>query len=184
MANVALILQESVPNLGEAGDLVRVKPGFARNYLVPQGKAIIATTSRVKQLEHQQRVVAEKAAKLLVDLNATRDKLAQVVLEIEAQAGDEGKLFGSVTAPQIVELLVERGFEVDRRRVQLSEPIKSVGEHTVKVKLHRDVAGEIKVVVKPSGAPAPEPEENDDDVEEAVFPPADRDGFDDEDDDE
>ena len=147
MAQVNLILQEAVTNLGEVGDLVRVKPGYARNYLIPQGKAIFATDARVKELEHHKRVVAEKAAKQLKDLEAVKAKFEGLALEIPARIGEEGKLFGSVTSLQIHEALVEKGLEVERRRIELGEPIKEAGEHTVRVKLHRDVVADLKITV-------------------------------------
>jgi len=145
--HVNLILQESVPRLGESGDLVKVKVGFARNFLVPQGKAIIATQANVKELEHQKRVVANKVSKELKDLGAAKKSLAAVRLEVAAQAGEEGKLFGSVTTAQIGDLLNDRGFKIDRRKIVLAEPIKEIGEHKVSVRLHRDVVAEITVVV-------------------------------------
>lgn len=147
MAQVKLILTESVPSLGEAGDLVRVKPGFARNYLVPQGKAIFASESKVRELEHHKRVVAEKVALQLKDLNAARDRLQGLTLEVSARVGEEGKLFGSVTSVQIAELLAEKGFEIDRRKIDLAEPIKDAGEHSVPVKLHRDIVAQVKLTV-------------------------------------
>ena len=101
MAQVHLILREDVHRLGEAGDLVSVKPGYARNYLLPQGKARLATAGRVKEIEHQKRVINEKLAKELSDLEAVRSRMAGVVLEFTAQAGEEGKLFGSITSQQI-----------------------------------------------------------------------------------
>ena len=163
MRTVQLILQESVPSLGEAGDLVSVKPGFARNYLVPLGKAIVASAGKLKEIEHQKRVMSEKVAKQMTDLNATRSALSKVVLEVAAQAGENGRLFGSITPAQIGELLAEKGFAIDRRRIGLSEPIKEVGEHKVNVKLHREVIGEITVKVVSVGAPPPSPPETDDD---------------------
>ena len=160
MSAVKLILTESVHNLGEAGDVVSVKPGFARNFLLPQGKAIPATESRVKELEHHRRIVAEKAAKELKDLRTRKDQIEALALEISARAGEGGRLFGSVTSAQIAELLATRGFEIDRRRIELREGIKQVGEHAVPVKLHRDVVARIKLkVVAVEGAPAPEDEE-------------------------
>jgi large subunit ribosomal protein L9 len=147
MAQVNLILQEAVPSLGEVGDLVKVKPGFARNYLIPQGKAIFATDARVKQLEHHKRVVAEKAAKQLQDLQAVKKRVEGLSLQIAARVGEEGKLFGSVTSLQVHEALTAQGVEIDRRRVELVEPIKEAGEHAVRVKLHRDVVAELKVTV-------------------------------------
>jgi len=147
MALVNLILSEDVPKLGEAGELVSVKPGYARNYLLPQGKAIPATDAKVKELEHHKRQIAEKMAKELKNLAAARDRLEQVQLEVAAQAGEEGKLFGSVTVLQIAELLAEKGFEIDRRKIDLAEPIKEVGDHTVPIKLHRDVVANIALKV-------------------------------------
>jgi large subunit ribosomal protein L9 len=156
MSQVKLILTEPVHSLGEAGDLVTVKPGFARNFLLPQGKAILATALRVKELEHNQRIVAEKAALALKDLNAAKAKLDQVKIEVTARAGSEGKLFGSVTTSQIAERLGEQGFEIDRRRIDLKEPIKEVGEHDVPIKLHREIQARIKLIVIADGTPAPE----------------------------
>lgn len=148
MGLVQVILNEDVHALGEAGDVVRVKPGFARNYLVPQGKAVPATAERVHQVEHQQRVIAEKRAKELSDLKAVKAKLDATKLEITAQAGEEGKLFGSVTAQNLAELLSAKGLEVDRRKIILTEPIKTVGEHRVAIRLRSDVVAEFKVTVK------------------------------------
>jgi large subunit ribosomal protein L9 len=147
MSLIDLILKEEVPKLGEAGDLVRVKPGFARNYLLPQGKAALATKARVKELEHQKRVISEKQAKELKDLEAVKHKIESVVLEFTAQAGEEGKLFGSITAANIAEQLAEKGIEVDRRKLALDEAIKTVGEHAVSLKLRGELAAKVKVVV-------------------------------------
>ena len=149
MAQVKLILKESVPSLGEAGDLVHVRPGFARNYLIPRGKAIFASDANLKELEHHQRVVAEKVAKEMSSLRAVKDRIEGLALEVKARVGEEGKLFGSVTALQIGELLAAEGIEVDRRRIELPEPIKELGEHKVPVKLHRELVAEIKLQVTP-----------------------------------
>ena len=159
MSQVKLILTEGVHNLGESGDLVSVKPGYARNFLLPQGKAILATESRVKELEHNQRIVAEKAAKELKDLNGARKRLENLKLETSARAGDEGKLFGSITTANVATLLAAEGFDIDRRRITL-EPIKSIGDHKVQVKLHRDVVAEVSLHVKPEGAPAAETQDD------------------------
>jgi len=150
MALVQVILSEDVHALGDAGDIVSVKPGYARNFLIAQGKAQPATAERVHQVEHQKRVITEKRAKELSDLEAVKAKLDATSLEIEAQVGDEGKLFGSVTAQNLAELLAEKGLEVDRRKIVLSEPIKNVGEHTVSIRLRSDVLAEFKVTVKAS----------------------------------
>ena len=158
MGMVQVILSEDVHALGDAGDIVSVKPGFARNYLIPQGKAMIATAERVNEVEHQKRVINEKLAKELSDLNAVKAKLHGMKLETVAQAGEEGKLFGSVTAANLAELIAEQGLEVDKRKIQLSEPIKTVGEHTVAVRLRSDVMADFKVTVLAASAPPPSAE--------------------------
>lgn len=147
MGTVQVILREDVLKLGNAGDLVTVKPGYARNFLVPQGKAMLATAERVNQVEHQKRVISEKLAKELGDLKAVKAKLEGVNLEFEAQAGDEGKLFGSITAQNLADKLAEKGLDVDRRKIVLDEPIKTVGEHTVAIRLRSDVVAEFTVTV-------------------------------------
>jgi len=147
MDGVKLILRESVPSLGEAGDLVTVRPGFARNFLLPQGKAILATEGNVRELEHKQRVVAAKVAKERKEHEALRDRIQGVSLTVRARAGEEGKLFGSVTSLQIAELLSAAGAPVDRRKIQLDEPIKELGEHAVEIRLQRDLVAKVKVVV-------------------------------------
>lgn len=147
MANVKVILGEAVPNLGEAGDLVSVKPGFARNYLIPQGKAILATAAGIREVEHRKRVIAERVARERKDLEALRDRLQALSLEVSARVGEEGRLFGSVTAPQIADLLAERGYPIDRRKIGLDEPIKEVGEHRVPIRLQRDLVAEVSVKV-------------------------------------
>jgi large subunit ribosomal protein L9 len=148
MALVQVILNEDVHALGEAGDIVKVKPGFARNFLLPQGKAVPATAARVNEIEHQKRVIAERRARELKDLVAVKAKLDATVLEIAAQVGEEGRLFGSVTAQNLADLLAAKGLEVDRRKIVLSEAIKVVGEHTVAIRLRNDVVAEFKVTVK------------------------------------
>lgn len=151
MALVQVILSEDVHNLGDAGDVVKVKPGFARNFLIPQGKALPATTARVHEVEHKRRVIAEKRAKELKDLEAVKLRLEAVALEIAAQVGEEGKLFGSVTSQQLADLLAQQGIEVERRKIVLAEPIKSVGEHAISVRLRNDVVATLKVTVVAAG---------------------------------
>ncbi len=151
MAQVKLILTEDVPSLGEAGDVVNVRPGFARNFLLPQGKAVPATAAKVKEIEHHKRVIAERVARERKQLDGERERLERVELEIAANAGEEGKLFGSVTSAQVAELLGARGFSIDRRKIQLDEPIKELGDHVVAVRLHRDVVARVRIKV--SAAP-------------------------------
>ena len=147
MGQVKLILREDVPKLGHAGEVVSVKPGYARNFLLPQGKAALASEAKVNELAHHKRLIAEKVARDLKDLNAARDRLEQLQLEVEAQAGEEGRLFGSVTAIQIAELIGEKGIEIDRRKIDLAEPIKEVGDHSVPIRLHREVIANVKLKV-------------------------------------
>jgi len=142
-----VILTEDIATLGNAGDVVNVKPGYARNYLMPQGKAMLATDGRVREIQHQRRVVEEKVKKEMKSFEAIAKRLADQSLEFKVQAGDEGKLFGSVTNADIAEQLTARGFEIDRRRIELAEPIKLLGEYEVEIKLHRAVKGRVKVQV-------------------------------------
>ena len=147
MRQVKLILSEDVPNLGEAGDVVQVKPGYARNFLIPKGKATLATEGSVRALEHQHRVIAEKVARDLKGFEEAKRRVEGTLVEIRARVGEEGKLFGSVTAAQIAEELAALGHEVDRRKIGLAEPIKEVGEFEVPLRLHRQVEANIKVRV-------------------------------------
>jgi large subunit ribosomal protein L9 len=147
MGQVKLILREDVPKLGHAGEVVSVKPGYARNFLLPQGKAALASEAKVNELEHHKRLIADKVTRDLKDLNAARDRLEQLQLEVEAKAGEEGRLFGSVTAIQIAELIGEKGIEIDRRKIDLAEPIKEVGDHSVPIRLHREIIANVKLKV-------------------------------------
>ena len=147
MRQVKVILRETVQGLGEAGDLVGVKVGYARNYLLPQGKALLATESKVRELEHHKRVVTEKAARDLNDLKALRDRLESVALEVTARVGEEGKLFGSVTSAHIAELLAEKGYKVDRRKIQLGEPLREIGDHVVPIRLQRDLTAKVALKI-------------------------------------
>ena len=147
MRTVNLILREDVPALGDAGEVVKVKVGYARNYLLPKGKAILATESKINELEHNRRVVEDKLAKQLKDLTALRDRLQNLELSVAAKSGEEGKLFGSVTSAQVAALLSEKGFEIDRRKVGLAEPIKEVGEHKVPIRLRGELVAEVTVNV-------------------------------------
>jgi large subunit ribosomal protein L9 len=149
MRQVKVILREAVQGLGEAGDLVGVKVGYARNYLLPQGKALLATASKVRELEHHKRVVLEKAARDLKDLKALCDRLESVALEVTAKVGEEGKLFGSITSAHIAELLAEKGYEVDRRKITLSEPLREIGDHVVPIRLQRDLTANVALKISP-----------------------------------
>ncbi len=165
-ANVKLILVESIHRLGEAGDLVNVKPGFARNFLLPQGKALLATESRVKEFEHKRRIAEEKAARELKDLQAVKSRLEALKISIGARAGESGKLFGSVTSAQIAEKIEAAGLAIDRRRIDLRDPIKEVGEHKVEVKLRKELVALVSVTVVAEGGPSPEDEEAEEEVDD------------------
>lgn len=160
--SMQLILTEDVPSLGIAGELVKVKQGFGRNYLLPQGKAMLATPGRMKQLEHQRRVVAEKQRKEVSAHEEVARAVAKVELLFEMQASSEGKLFGSVTNSDIAERLAQAGIQVDRRKIELSEPIKQVGEHSASLRLHREVVVALPVKVVSAGEPPPEETEPED----------------------
>lgn len=147
-----VILKEDVHNLGKAGELVNVKPGFGRNYLIPQGKAVVATAGNVKQIEHQKKLIAAKNAQLSKDAQAMADRLASIEVQIERQAGEEDKLFGSVTSRDIEAALKDKGVAVDHKKIVLAEPIKTIGYHTIDIKLGTGVTGKIKVVVVPKSA--------------------------------
>lgn len=147
-----VILKEDVHNLGKAGELVKVKPGFGRNYLIPQGKAVVATAGNVKQIEHEKKLIAAKQAQLSKDAQAMSDRLASVEVQIERQVGEEDKLFGSVTSRDIESALKDKGITIDHRKVHLPEPIKTIGYHTIEIKLGTGVTGKIKVVVVPKQA--------------------------------
>jgi large subunit ribosomal protein L9 len=162
MAQVKLILREDIEKLGHAGDLVSVKPGYARNFLLAKGKANLATEARIKELEHHRRMIADEQAKTLKDLEAARAKIEAAVVEVEVQAGVGGKLFGSVTLQQVADLLAEKGIELDRRKMHIDEPIKTTGEHELQVRLHREVVAKLKVVVTASGVVAPPEDDGDD----------------------
>ena len=147
-----VILKEDVHNLGKAGELVKVKPGFGRNFLIPQGKAIVATAANVKQIEHEKKIIAAKQAQLGKDAQAMADRLASVEVQIERQVGEEDKLFGSVTSRDIESALKDKGVTIDHRKVHIPEPIKTIGYHTVEIKLGTGITGKIKVVVVPKQA--------------------------------
>ncbi|MCZ6571181.1 MAG: 50S ribosomal protein L9 [Deltaproteobacteria bacterium] len=144
---VEVILTEDISTLGNAGDVVRVRPGYARNYLLPQGKAMLATKGRVRELEHKRRVIEEKIRKEVGGHELVAKRLEQTELEFQVLVGAEGKLFGSITNADIAGRLGEQGIELDRRKIELSEPIKQLGEYKVTLKLHREVSTQIRVKV-------------------------------------
>ena len=151
-----LILKEDVHNLGKSGELVHVRTGYGRNYLIPQGFAVLATPGNVKEIEHQIKLISAKNAKLVKDAQATSDKLSSTEVQIARQTSQgegEHKLFGSVTGRDIGEALAALGHAIDHRKVVLVEPIRALGQYEVEIKVARDVTAKVKVwVVAKSGA--------------------------------
>jgi len=145
--NTNVILNETVEGLGNIGDIVSVKAGYARNYLVPQGLASVANEGKVKELEHHKRQLARKLEKMTKDAEAVKARIEKVTCEFAQRASDEGKLFGSVTSMDLEAKLQAAGIEIDRKKIQLAEPIKTLGEHAVNIKLAAGVVAELKVVV-------------------------------------
>ena len=144
---IEVILREDIKTLGKAGELVRVKPGYARNYLLPRGLAYEATEGNKKRIaaETNARTVRLHSERAGAERDAAT--LAGVQVRLAGKAGDEGKLFGSITAQDIAEELGRQGHQVERRRIELEHPIKALGEHTVSVRLHPDVHAEVRVSV-------------------------------------
>ena len=145
--NMKVILREDVPALGKAGEVVEVKRGFGRNYLVPQQKALIATSANLAHLEHEKQVALSRKAKLRGAAAEAAKGLEAQAITIARRVGENDKLFGSVTTIDIAEALAKAGAPVDRHKIHLPEPIKALGEFTVDVRLHGDVTAKIKVNV-------------------------------------
>lgn len=145
-AHMHVVLTQDLANVGKGGELVKVKPGFARNYLVPRGLAIGATEGNIARLEHQKKVAEAKAAKALDEANQLAKKLSSVKVTVLRQVGEGDKLYGSVTHRDIEEALATQGFVVDRRRI-LSDALKTLGTHDVQVRLAPTVTATIKVEV-------------------------------------
>lgn len=142
-----IILKEDVEKLGNIGDIVDVKRGYARNFLLPKDIAVEATPKNIKQLDHHKRVIAAKVKRIQKESETLADKLAQISITLHHLAGEEEKLFGAVTSMEIAEALMERGVEVDKRKIVLDEPIKRLGEYEVSVKLSGGVSAKVKVTV-------------------------------------
>jgi large subunit ribosomal protein L9 len=151
---VEVILREDVPNLGAIGQIVRVRPGYARNYLFPRGLAVEASRKNMSELEHQKRVIAVKAERDRKTAEGVASRLEGLTITVKARAGDEGRLFGSVTNIDVERLLAAKGHAVDRRRILLAEPIKELGTFPVAVQVGRDIRATIQVVVEAEGEPA------------------------------
>jgi large subunit ribosomal protein L9 len=141
-----LVLIGEVENLGSAGDVVTVKDGYGRNFLIPQGKAIVATKGAVKSIEENNKQAFKKREALLKEAKSTAEKLAATSVTISVHAGEDGKLFGTVTNVQVAEALNEKGFEVDRRKVTIDD-VKHLGEYVAHVQVQGDIKAEVKVWV-------------------------------------
>jgi len=148
-ATIQVILQQDMKNLGKSGELVKVRPGYARNYLIPRSLALPATVHNIEQVEHEQQVSAQRAAKAKGEAASMADKLSKVSVTIERKVGEEDRLFGSVTTKDIAAALKEQGHDVDRKRIELAEPIRTAGTFDVTVKLLGDVSATFKVAVVP-----------------------------------
>jgi large subunit ribosomal protein L9 len=146
-----VILTEEIRGLGTRGDVVTVKDGYARNFLLPKNLAREATTGNLKQIEHERRKWALLAQQEKDAAQKAADKVKGVKIRIEKRVGDAGQLFGSVTAAEIADALAEKGIEVDKRRIELAHAIKTAGTHDVEVRLHKDVTAQIQVEVAAQG---------------------------------
>src|SRR5215204_5732964 len=151
MATTNVLLREDVDNLGARGEIVKVKSGYARNYLLPRKLAVKATPGNVKQIEAERGALLKKEAKERGTAEAQAGQMGGLRLNFERKVGEHGLLYGSVTAMHIAEALKEKGYEIDRRRVHLAEPIKETGEYNVSVRLHREVTVDIPVTVSGEG---------------------------------
>lgn len=144
-----VILREHVENLGRRGDIVKVAPGYARNYLLPHKLALAVTDANKRQIEREKKIAEVREAEERGQAEAVAQRMAELEIEIARRVGEHETLYGSVTSADIAHALEAKGFEVDRRRIQLAEPLKALGEFTIPVKIHRDVTAQVKVKVVP-----------------------------------
>ena len=143
-----VILKKTYDKLGNPGEIVTVKDGYARNFLIPKGVAEIATKQNIERLQVELEKIAEQEAKTRSNLESLANQLNKLTLKFELKAGEEGKLFGSVTAQMVADAISEKGFEVDKKEIEFPEAIKAEGSHYVNVKLNRGFSGRVKVKVK------------------------------------
>jgi len=146
-----VILKEDIANVGKIGEVVRVRDGYARNYLLPRGLVMIANKKNLKTFEHQKKLVADQKQKIMRQAQASADQLGAVSLVIPVKVGEEGRLFGSVTNIQIEKALKAKGVNIDRRKIHLEEPIKVAGDYEVPVRLAADLTVPLKVSVVSEG---------------------------------
>jgi large subunit ribosomal protein L9 len=144
---IEVILKEPVDNLGNRGDVVKVAPGYARNYLLPRKLALAVTEGNKRQIEAERKRASAIEAQERVTADALSSRLASVEVVVARRVGEKDTLYGSVTSADIAEALARQGFEIDRRKLQLAEPLKHLGEFSVPIKLHRDVTTPVKVLV-------------------------------------
>lgn len=142
-----VILKEDVKNVGTMGQIVNVADGFARNFLVPRGLAVEANPKNIKSMEHIKRIINEKAKKIKNSAQELADKISKMKFVIKTKAGEEGKLFGSVTNIDIAELLRNEGIEVDKKKILLGEPIKRLGTYSISIKIHPEVSAQMNLEV-------------------------------------
>jgi len=147
-----VILKEDVKDLGQIGSIVDVKNGYGRNFLIPRNLAVEANPKNIKQFEHEKKIILVKAKKVKQSMEGLADQISSLSITIEAKAGEEDKLFGSVSGKDIAEAIAKQGIEIDKRKILLEEPIKRLGSYDVSVKVHHDVTASVKVEVVRSGA--------------------------------
>jgi len=143
-----VILTKDLDNLGRAGALVDVKPGYGRNYLLPRNLAVLATAKNIRQLEHQKAGILARASKEKQNMTAMAQKLCAIEVKFTRRVGEQNKLFGSVTSKDVHEQLAAQGYQIERRQVHLPDPLKDLGTHEVEVKLHAEVTAKVKVTVE------------------------------------
>jgi large subunit ribosomal protein L9 len=144
-----VILKQDVATLGETGDIVNVKDGFGRNYLIPRGLAILATPSNVKVVEEIRRQSSHRLERLVNDAKELAKQLAKLDIVIPARVGEENRIFGTVTTQQVADVLEKKGLEIDRRKIELHEEIRALGVYSATIKLHGDVTADVKIQVVP-----------------------------------
>ena len=151
MAHTKVLLREDVDDLGARGEIVRVRAGYARNYLLPRNLAVEATAGNVKGIEAERAALLKKEAKERATAESQSQQMSTLELEFKRKAGEQGHLYGSVTSMDLAEALKERGYEIDRHRIHMREPLKRLGDFVVPVRLHREVTIDLKVRVAPEG---------------------------------
>jgi large subunit ribosomal protein L9 len=151
MPHTKVLLREDVDDLGARGEIVRVRAGYARNYLLPRNLAVEATAGNVKGIETERAALLKKEAKERATAEAQSQLIGALVLEFKRKAGEQGALYGSVTSMDVAEALKDKGYEIDRHRIHLREPLKRLGDYAVPVRLHREVTIDLQVKVQPEG---------------------------------